>query len=171
MKTIFSILALTALVAGCQVAPGSYTVVRVASADTVRSPSCYNNNVPDDIVNDSTTFYAGGTLGIFAADADNYFVDITTNNGPLTVDGTRDGGDYSFYGKAVDYEADVDGMGGARTTTYEADIRFTLKTHTVIGTAEFTTTCTGVNCGVDSCVETTDFIGTVVRDVELEHGI
>jgi hypothetical protein len=168
MKLRSSILALGMLagIGGCQVAPGDYVIIRVANADVAESDSCYvDNMVPDSEKDDRTDFRTGGSISIFAADTETYFLEIDNMGSATSIEGTRDGGDYSFSGESVDVEAEY-----TITTTVEVDL--TISNKSVVGSSVWTQQCSGNNCPVlPSCVQTTDFVGTVVRGVELEHGV
>ncbi|MCA9663412.1 MAG: hypothetical protein KC486_34095 [Myxococcales bacterium] len=168
MKLRSSILALGMLVGigGCQVAPGQYVIIRVANADTAVSDSCYvDNMVPDGEKDDRTDFRTGGSIAIFAADSETYFLESDNMGVATSIEGTRDGGDYSFSGEDIDVEAEY-------TITTTVDVDLTIKNKSVIGSSVWTQQCSGNNCPVlPSCVRTTDFVGTIVNGVELEHGV
>ncbi|MEZ4383224.1 MAG: hypothetical protein R3A79_17990 [Nannocystaceae bacterium] len=156
-------------IGGCQVHPGQYVIIRVANADLQRSDSCYfDNMVPDSIRDDRTDFRTGSSLAVFAADSETYFIEYDFNGTPVSIEGTRDGGDYSFAGEDVNVEQEY-------TVTQIVEVDMTIKNKTVIGTTVATRQCSGNGCEgaseVPSCVETIDFVGTIVSDVELEHGV
>ena len=164
-------LGLTTLVASsCQVKPGEYRIYRVANEDTVESTGCYPSPPGPEITGDSTTVRAGQTFAIFAADADTYFLDFDM----LSLVGTRDGADYSFNGETVDVELLGD---STLTTTSILDIDVNITGRKVTGTSvlEVTNSCTGgMNCPMPAmtvCTTTTEFQGSEIKGVELEHGV
>ena len=146
---------------GCSIQPGQYVIVRLASAKTTESASCWDNMVPDSIKDDTTTLSTGSSVAIFAADAETYYLEHPDAG---SVEGTRDGKDYSFFGEEVNVEENS-------TTTVTWDIQTTIDNKSVTGKSIRTETCTGDGCGIASCVKTTEFVGTIVKDVELEHGV
>lgn len=158
-----SLLALSMLVGlgGCSIQPGHYVIIRLANAETTLSASCYaDNKVPDNIRDDRTNLATGASVAIFAADSETYFLELAD----ISIEGTREGKDYTFLGEEVDVEEDS-------TTTVKWDVQATIDNKSVTGTLISTTTCTGDACGINSCAVTTNFVGTVVKGVELEHGI
>ena len=160
-----SLLALSMLVGlgGCSVQPGQYVIIRLANAELTQSASCYPDNmVPDSLKDDRTTLSTGASIAIFAADSETYYLELA--EGAVSIEGSRDGKDYSFLGEEADVEENS-------TTTVKWDIQTTVNNKSVTGTSIITTTCSGDGCGVTSCVQTTNFVGTVVKGVELEHGI
>ncbi|HGG56370.1 MAG TPA: hypothetical protein ENK31_01090 [Nannocystis exedens] len=147
---------------GCSIQPGHYVIIRLASAKTTESASCWDNMVPDSIKDDTTTLATGSSVAIFAADADTYYLELA--DGTISIEGTRDGKDYSFFGEDIDVEE-------YSTTTVTWDVQTTINNKSVTGKSITTTTCTGDGCGIASCVQTTEFVGTVVKGVELQRGI
>ncbi|MEM9461997.1 MAG: hypothetical protein AAGF11_48005 [Myxococcota bacterium] len=175
-KSCMGLVGLTALVASCQIKPGEYRVYRVANEDTVESTGCYPSDPGEDITGDSTTVRVGQTFGIFAADSDVYFLDFEM----ASLAGSRDGKDYSFSGETVDVMILPDPAGGAEsrfTSTSILDVNLTIDGKKISGTSvlEVTTSCTGgAQCpdpANTTCTTTTNFQGSEVKDVELEHGV
>ncbi len=157
-----SLLALSMLVGlgGCSIQPGQYVIIRLANAETTESASCYDNMVPDNIKDDRTTLSVASSVAIFAADPETYFLELDA----ISIEGSRDGKDYSFAGETVDVEMDA-------TSTVVDDVQLTIDNKSVTGTWINTYSCNGSNCGITSCVRTTNFVGTIVKGVELEHGV
>lgn len=149
----------------CQPAPGDYRVYRVSSLAPIVGIDCENQ--PD--LRDTSTFFNVGSIALFASDADSYFLEF----GADAITGSRSGADYTFEGVTVNVEdvADI----ATTTTTRDLAVSLTIKGREITGTVtEVNTfvcngTCTGINNS--SCTLTTNFFGSEVKDVELEHGI
>ena len=160
---------LCTLLASCQVKPGEYRVYRVANEETMESNGCYPSPPGQDITGDSTTVRAGQTFAIYAADADTYFLDFEM----ISLVGIRDANEYSFHGETVDVSTQA---GPTVTTTTIADVDVTIEGKTISGvsTVEITTNCSGMGCPDPAnsvCTRTTEFQGSELKDVELQHGI
>ncbi|MEZ4452409.1 MAG: hypothetical protein R3B09_23285 [Nannocystaceae bacterium] len=175
MRLALTVLALSTALCACTVAPGDYVIVRVASADQEVSMSCYGGNPVDkNIAEDTSDLRAAGSFALFAADKENFFLEIDHGDGLDSIAGVRDGKDYSFEGTSVnvDYPFNPQTMAeDKQTTTTQYQTDMTIAGHDVSGRDVVTISCTGYACPYASCVVTTEFVGTVVRDVELEHGI
>jgi len=159
-----SLLAISTLLGlgGCAPQPGEYVVIRLANAEVSRSSSCYPDNIfPEYTQDDSNTFTAGSTVALFAVDADTYIAELDDGSG---VEGTRDGKEYSFSAETVDVEE-------TQTNSTEVLIEFTMDNKYVSGRSILTTTCTGDNCALASCKTTTDFVGSVIKGVDIERAI
>jgi hypothetical protein len=151
--------------------PGQYRIYRVAQSKTVSSPGCYPDGIPESEAQDTTTFRTGATFAIFAADTKVYFLDMGSGEGAMTIEGERDGRDYSFSGTDVDVEPSSD---NTITTTLTVTVDATIKGKKITGTSVTDTrsTCTGQNCPNGTmCTTTTDFEGSEMKDVELEHPV
>ena len=165
---IIATLALATSLSGCTIGPGDYVVIRIA-ATTGQSTSCYPDGiVPPDEAMDRTDIRGGANLVIFASDKESYWLEF----GNASFPGTRDGKDYSFSGEDVD--VDDNGMGPIRTRVVLHDMQLTIAGSSVEGTYTIEARCTADdmdNCPIPSCVTTTDFVGTIVRGVDLEYDL
>lgn len=145
--------------------PGQYRIYRVANSTTVFSPSC---GAPSDSeAQDTSTFRTGVTFAIFAADTKVYFMEF----GEVVLEGDREGSDYAFSGTDVDVEPSSD---NTVTTTHTVSVDVTIKGKKISGTAtdDLRVTCMGNNCPEGSmCTATTDFEGSEIKDVELQHPV
>jgi len=139
--------------------PGQYRIYRVASSATAYSPGC--PNLPDP--QDTTTFRTGSTFAIFAADTKVYFIEGTFGDEFKTLEGDREGRDYSFEG--VDRNVDSDGNATIQTLTVELSI----KGRKVEGTLTTEDQVTGPDPFL--CTKTTDFEGSEMKGVKLEHPV
>ena len=160
--------ALALSLSGCTIGPGDYVVIRIA-ATTGKSTSCYPDGiVPPDEAMDMTDIRGGASLVIFASDKESYWLEF----GNASFPGSRDGKEYTFTGEDVD--VDDNGMGPFRTRATLHDMQLTIAGSSVEGKYTIEATCTASdmsNCPIPSCVTTTDFVGTVVRGVDLEYAI
>jgi hypothetical protein len=178
-KTIGSALFLAAAVnalGGCSsIDPGDYLVFRVASAEQQFSNGCRLNN--PNTIDDSTTVHGSNTLILFAGADDRFYLDL----GSMTLDGEADGvgddGDlYEFEGKTIDVEWDGSTTNGnRRTTTVKTSADLEIDGELVTGRVRVKTSyaCVGSSCGdiPRSCTITTEFVGTEIEDVNLEHAV
>jgi hypothetical protein len=139
--------------------PGQYRVYRVANSTTVYSPGC--PDLPD--LQDTTTFRSGQTFAIFAADTKVYFLDIGAGEGSVTVEGSREGRDYTFEG--VDRNVDSDG----NATIHSLTVELSIKGRKVEGTSTTEDQVTAPDPYL--CIKETDFEGSEMKDVELEHPV
>lgn len=171
MRLPLTILALSTALSACAVQPGEYAIIRIADATPEQSISCYPNMIiPPDEAEDSTDFRTGGSVALFAADAETYFLET----GLGSIEGSRDGKDYTFVGTDVDvnYIFNPDSsLDEKQTNTTESRVTMTIEGRNVAGRRVLTLSCAGYACPYVSCVETTEFVGTVVRGVDLEHPI
>jgi hypothetical protein len=159
---------------GDSVEPGDYFVYRIASADQSMSESC---DLTANEINDSSSLHDAGTFILFAGQEGDFYVDM----GELTLEGefkgdTDAGEEYEFSGKSVDIEwSDANGTGTKVSTTVEHDFELAIDGELVTGEYKVKTkvACTGEFCeGVPySCTSTSDFVGTEVEDVDLEHKV
>ncbi len=159
-----SLLAISTLLGlgGCAPQPGEYVVIRLANAEVTESSSCYPDNIfPEYTQEDRNTFTAGATVAIFAVDAETYIAELDDGNG---IEGTRDGKDYTFTGEFVDVEE-------TQTNSQELLVEFTMDNKYVTGRSISTATCTGENCAIASCKTTTEFVGSVIKGVDIERAI
>lgn len=168
--TFFVGLAAVATFSSC-LAPGKYRFYRVANAKSEQSPGCYpNGQIPESEAFDTTTFKTGATFGIFAADSDVFYLDMDT----VSIEGSKDGiGAYQFKGESVDLEPF--GANGSITTTTKVTVKLEKSGRKVSGTSteDVTVLCSNdQNCPSPSqCVIKTDFEGSEIEGVELEHGV
>ena len=161
-----SLLAISTLLGlgGCAPQPGEYVVIRLANATVTESSSCYPDNMfPEFSQDDRNTFTAGSTVALFAVDADTYIAELDNGAG---IEGTRDGKDYSFSGEVVDVQE-------TQTSTRELVVEFTMDNKYVSGRSVTTdtVTCTGDPCQPYSCKTTVDFVGSVLKGVDIERAI
>lgn len=171
LTAITALLALTTLTS-CTIGPGDYAVLRIAAVkDPIKSASCYPDMVIDpNVAMDNYEVRSGDSLAIFASDKETYWLEWTS--AAVAIEGSRDGKDYTFNGIDTDVEEPV--MGERTTNNYEHGIKITIAGSSVTGQYLLTHTCMSTlqnACPYASCVSTTDFVGTVVKGVELEHGI
>jgi len=169
--TSMMVLGLCTLAAACQIKPGEYRVYRVANEDTIESSGCYPSAPGVDITGDMTTVRAGQTFAIYAADSETYFLDFEM----ISLAGTRDATDYTFDGETVDVT--TIGPDSVQTLTSIVDVDLTIEGKKISGTSvlEVTSSCTGgMSCPTPAtsvCTTTTNFEGSELKDVELEHGV
>lgn len=153
------------------ITPGQYRIYRIATADAEESTGCYPSAPGVDITGDSTTFRTGQTFAIYAADSDVFFLDLED----FSLEGSKDGSDYKFTGESVD----VMNLGGDSilTLTTSVVINVEIEGKKVRGTSTYDVrqSCSGgMNCPSPSstqCITTQSFLGSEVKDVELEHPI
>lgn len=159
-----------AMSASC-ITPGQYRIYRIASSSAEQSPGCYPSAPGVDITGDSTTFRTGQTFAVFAADSDIFFLDLEE----FSLQGDKSGSDYKFTAESTD----VMNLGGDSilTVTTAAVINVEIKGKKVRGTSTFDVrqSCSGgMNCPNPSstqCITTQSFLGSEVKDAELEHPI
>ena len=171
LTALTALLALTTLTS-CTIGPGDYAVLRIAAVKTpILSASCYQDGVIDpNVAMDNYEVRAGDSLAIFASDKETYWLEWTSAS--VAIEGSRDGKDYSFNG--IDTDIEEPAMGERTTNNYEHDVQITITGSSVTGQYLLKHSCMSTipnACPYDSCVSTTDFVGTVVKGVELEHGI
>jgi hypothetical protein len=163
---------LVLLTASCGIMPGDYRVYRVAQAETENSPTCYGmGGVPPSEANDSTTFRTGLGFAIYAVDKETFILEVDPGTGPMSLEGSRDGKDYTFEGESVDVDP-ADPI--TTTSTTNVTIDATIKGKSIEGTTTVTTSTTYVGTGAppaSNCTTTTTWIGAEVNDVELQHGV
>jgi len=168
--------ALGSLSLGCGgIAPGDYIIYRVAFAEESKSTGCYYpfDAVQPDDKSDSTTFLGKSQFILYAGLEDVYYLDV---GGDVVLEGTGDGDTFQFSGKTVDVNYAVpDGTGDKTTATFTTTIDMAIDGASVSGTAvtKDSFSCKGSTCGDarPTCTETSEFVGTEVEDVQLEHGI
>lgn len=152
------------------IAPGDYAVYRIGFSETELGSDCYDGeDPPPDIIDDESTFYAGGTFVIFRGADDGYVLDA--QEGLLT--GTRDSGEYVFRGRASDVYYQGDDRYEDRL---DVTIRLTDKGDRVEGSSTTIDEqiCSGIDCAVGydgTCTQRTGFIGTRVKDADIEYVI
>ena len=161
-------------VAGCGISPGDYVIYRVSPAVTEESLGCYYPDmvVPPNSASDSTTIREASTWIIYASINDAYYLDSGTN----TLEGIASDNGYTFTGKTVDVQYDVpDGTGSKRTTTDSVTIDVITDGDAISGksTLKRTYGCAGATCGekIPTCTKTTDFVGTHVDEIQLQHSL
>jgi len=162
MRKLLPLFLMTAAL-GCDVGAGKYTVIRLAVADSSQSDSCYFMNMPDpDDVDDDIQVRAGSTIAIFPSDKESFWLEW----GPVSIPGSKDGSAFSF--DATDTDLSVNGNNRTTEVT-KHEVRMEIKGGGVDGTYTNTYTCSGENCPINSCVTTTNFVGAVIRDVDVTH--
>jgi hypothetical protein len=165
-------LALGVLTAGCGIGPGDYIMYRVAASEQDRSTGCYGDTIPPNVKSDSSTFRSSSTWIIYAnaTEEDAYYLDI----GDATMEGVESDAGYTFSGKTIDIEYTMpDGTGDKLTTTNTVTIEMAVSGASISGTATDKTTykCAGT-CPppiIPSCTITTEFKGSEIDGVDLEH--
>jgi hypothetical protein len=153
--------------------PGEYVVYRVASSSDDLSSSCDAGANIDD---DSSSFRAAETMVLFAGEEGAFYLDV----GGIALEGEMEstdlGDEYTFTGATVDVEfSSPDGTGTKWTTTVRTTVHLVADGDMASGDTDEKTTvkCSGELCGDDemSCTVSTDFVGTRVEDVDLEHQV
>lgn len=159
---------------GCGISPGDYFIYRVTPAVTEQTSGCYHpeTDPPPNSASDSTTIRATSTWFIYASINDAYYLD----SGDNTLEGVATGDGYEFTGKVVDVQYDLpDGTGSKRTTTDTFTVNVITDGDAISGTNTWKTTfaCAGTTCGdrIPSCTRTTDFVGTKIDEIELNHDV
>ena len=126
--------ALTALAAanGCasdDLESGDYMVFRVAFSTATPDASCYvDGEIPQSIIEDTTSLRSGGTFIMYAGQAGELFLDT----GSMVLEGEKDGPIYDFEGAVVDvefpsgggtiYDSDHDGIDDYEDPFVDADL-------------------------------------------------
>jgi len=158
------------------VEPGDYVVYRIASAQQSWSDGCFwPAGEGPDLEEDRSSLYASGTMILFAGEEGSYYLDLgnSTLQGEL---GDSDAGEsYEFAGKSVDVQwTQAAGTGNKLTTTVTTSVDMTTDGALVTGelVVKASYACSGA-CGdlPPSCTIKTEFIGTEVEDVQLEHAV
>lgn len=159
---------------GCGISPGDYVIYRVSPGVTDETSGCYYPDMapPANQASDSTTVRGSSTWIIYASINDAFYLDSGTN----TLEGVATDSGYQFTGKTVDVDFDMpDGTGSKRTTTVSFTIDVITDGDAISGTSTKKTTfgCAGSTCGekIPSCTETTDFVGTHVDEIQLNHDL
>ncbi|EDM75850.1 hypothetical protein PPSIR1_33576 [Plesiocystis pacifica SIR-1] len=159
--------------AGCSIQPGDYIVFRVAFDAPENQSDCLNGNDPNpNTVDDSTDLTTASSIAIFAFD-DDYFLEYGEG---LSLQGVRDGSDYSFDGTTVDVEVlnPDDDTYTTNTVDIEVDLIINGKNINGIATTRTTNTCTGASCPEDydtTCTSTQRFRGSEIKDADLERPV
>lgn len=158
--------------------PGDYVVYRIASTSESLSDGCYYpNGESPNIEDDSSTMLASGTIILYAGVDETFYLDLGSATLDGVFDGAEDAGDmYVFEGQVVDVEwTSPDGTGDRWTTTTSTDVEMAIDGALVTGESKAKTSykCSGTNCGdvPPSCTITTEFVGTEVEDVDLQHQV
>jgi hypothetical protein len=167
---------LMAVTSGCSddVEPGDYVVYRIGSTTHELSGDC---QLGPNEVQDTSSIRASGTVVLYAGQEGEFFLETAaaTLLGELG-NAPESGVGYEFKGRSVDVEyANADGTGTKRVVTVSSEID--LEVDGALATGEMRTVtvlqCTGNDCGniPGKCTQTTEFIGTEVEDVGLEHDV
>lgn len=161
-------------VTGCGISPGDYVIYRVSTGTTDETSGCYHpqTDPPANQASDSTTIRDSNTWIIYASINDAFYLD----SGQETLEGVATDTGYQFTGKKIDVQFELpDGTGSKRTTTDSYTIDIIVDGDAISGTSVWKTTygCAGTTCGekVPSCQRTTDFVGTHVEEIQLNHDI
>lgn len=159
---------------GCGISPGDYVIYRVSPGVTDQNSGCYypDTEPPPNAASDSTTIRESGTWIIYASINDAFYLDAGSN----TLEGVATDNGYQFTGKEVDVQYDApDGTGSKRTTTDAFTIDIIVDGEAISGSSVWKTTygCAGMTCGekIPSCTRTTDFVGTHVDEIQLNHDL
>jgi len=165
-------LTLGVLSTGCGIGPGDYIIYRVAITEQEQSTGCYGDTIPPNVKSDSSTFRSSGTFIVYAnaTAEDAYYLDT----GDVTIEGVESDAGYTFSGKTIDIEYTVpDGTGDKLTTTNTLTIEVVVDGASISGTAVDKTTykCSGACTApaIPSCTVTTEFKGSEIDGVALEH--
>ncbi len=168
-------LAVLPLLAACGADP--YQVYQIAASSGEQGAGCFEDEeIPDDVADDDSTYRIGDTFVIFTAPEDEYYLQLSTGG---SIPGTRDGKVYQFSADSfdvsyIDYNPDSDRDDVTLSTTQSTEIKLTVDGRNVSGTSEsiFAVECDGENCIDDtSCKTTNDFVGVKVNaDVEYVIG-
>ena len=165
----FAALALGAS-ACASIAPGDYAVYRIGFAQAELNDDCFAGEEPSpDLIDDESSFYGGGTFVIFRGADDSYFLDTSA----VLLEGSKDGSDFTFRGSSSDVNYAGDDRYEDRTSV---TIVLTDKGDRVEGssTSVDERICSGIDCPVgydQTCTERTRFIGTRVKDADVEYVI
>lgn len=161
-------------VTGCGISPGDYVIYRVSPGVTEETSGCFfpETDPPPDQASDSTTVRESGTWIIYASINDAFYLD----SGKNTLEGVATDTGYQFTGKEVDIQYDMpDGTGSKRTTTDAYTIDIIVDGDAISGKSVWKTTygCAGMTCGdkIPSCSRTTEFVGTHVDEIQLNHDL
>jgi hypothetical protein len=174
MRRIFAattLLASTLLISSC-VQPGQYVIYRVAQAEGKQSLGCWpNGQIPQDEANDSTTFRGGDTFAIFASGDGVFWLDFAGG----MLEGEYSGGTYTFEGVDTDinYPGD-DGTQSTDTTILKVTVTVDQKKVSGKSVQDVSSVCVGNTCPdppVFQCITTTEFVGSKIDGVDLEHAI
>ncbi len=96
-----AVLSLAAAGCGSDADDSDYMLLRVAYASIEKDASCYEDGeVPTEVKDDTTSFFAGGTLVVFNGPDEAYYLESETT----ALEGTRDGDVLTFTAKSVDVE-------------------------------------------------------------------
>ncbi len=124
---VMTLAALPALTACGGLGSGDYLVFRVGVSDQELSADCYDNDVPESVAEDKSTFRAGATFVL-------YYVNDTEarlDSGSLVLEGDGDGETFSFDGSSTDVEpfggqtiwdADHDGIDDINDPVVDSDL-------------------------------------------------
>ena len=186
VRTLAALGGLLCLSACDDIAPGEYAVYRVGFNQASLGSDCYaDGEIPESIANDSSTFLSAGTIILYRAPDGGVYMD----NGAVVLNGTDLGkGSFTFAGQSVDVEK-FEGYGGyttyygstyggvdpkTTTATISTSIQVTLDAHGITGTetSSSSQTCSGRGCedwDEFSCTSTSTFVGTEVKDADIEY--
>lgn len=161
---------------GCsdQIEPGDYVVYRIASAQQEFSSSC---NLTANEISDSSTVHVSGTVILFAGQEGEFYLDTGEVTLPGEFTGESDAGmDYEFDGKTVDVEwSNPEGTGTKLVSTVKHEVDLTIDDELLSGETriKYSYQCSGEGCAntLPKCTVTTEFVGTEVEDVDLEHNV
>lgn len=146
---------------------GDHVFYRISMTTAVRSEGCFNNVIPDDIKDDTSTIGDGSTW-ILYINADEK-ADLDTGSGVLSGADTDTG--YKVSGETVNVE--YNGNAARKfTTTTKVTINLKIDGDTVTGDSTTVTTaeCEGADCPSDlprTCTEKSSFNGVEVDDAEV----
>jgi hypothetical protein len=161
-------------VTGCGISPGDYVIYRVTPGTTDQNAGCYypDTEPAPNVESDSSTVRATGTWFIYASINDAFYLD----DGQNTLEGVATDTGYQFTGKTVNVQYDIpDGTGSKRTVTDSFTVSIVTDGDAISGSnvAKTTYGCAGTTCGdkIPSCTKTTDFVGTHVDEIQLNHDL
>lgn len=178
LTSVLGVLALAgaaSLVGGCGgLAPGDYVIYKVALDEPSKSSGCYYPETGPDpnTKSDSSTARAPATWILTAGPDDVFYLDT----GKAVLEGQASGDGYTFDLKTTDVNYDNDDPSQTkRTDTESVSVTMTVDGNAVSGTVtdKISHKCSGSNCGnpIPSCTSSTDFTGSEIDDVELQHQV
>jgi hypothetical protein len=153
--------------AGCGgLGPGDYVIYRVAVSNEKAGKDC---EIDDEDKDDSSTFKASDTFILYAGTEDAFFLDI----GNTTLEGEEEDDGYKFSAKSVD----IDVLGGTPddkvTRINTMTVQMTVDGAAVSGKITRKTSleyaCAGPCLPNSSCTRSSEFVGSEIEDVELQH--
>lgn len=149
----------------CQVKPGDYRIYKITFLPATYQADC--GVYPDP--RDYTTFFGASTIGLFATDTNEFFLEYDVD----VITGVRSGTDYTFEADEVIVDDPSDNTTVTRTRAL--DVALSIKGYKLTGEfVSFTSEICGGACqGYNNvqCTMSGTFVGTEIKDVEFERGV